>query len=196
MGILSFLFEPFVFYALLAILVFGAIYIIFSTLGRNAEVQPAEHGQGLDTQFLEIDTKRSDQETDELKKALSSKEEELLACSREKDESVKESVRLRATISTLEAQLKQEASAQKEEDSGNRELQDKIKSLEKELADLKTDLSLKSQMYNGLKSQYEELEQSMIRGSAPKREAQPKPPAKEKDLLSRIENPEEEKEEG
>jgi chromosome segregation ATPase len=192
MGILSFLFEPFVFYVLLAILVFGAIYIIFSTLGKNAEVHPADQGHGLDMQFLEIDAHKSDQENAEIKKALSSKEEELLICSREKDKQLEENERLRSSIAALEAQLKEKLGSLKEENSDRQGLQDRIKTLEKELADLKTDLSLKSQMYNGLKSQYEELEQSMMRSSTPKQETQTKPPAKEKDLLSRIENPEEE----
>ena len=78
----------------------------------------------------------------------------------------------------------------KKESSGRQELQKKIKILEDELGDLKTDLSLKSQMYNGLKGQYEELEQTMIR-SGTKQETQDKPSGKEKDLLSKIENPEE-----
>jgi chromosome segregation ATPase len=191
-GILSFLFEPFVFYALLAILVFGAIYIIFSTLGRSQDEQQTNQKPGLDMRFLEMDAQKSDQEGAEIKRALSGKEEELKICSREKDEQLRENERLRSSIISLEAQLKEKTEATEKEGLGRQELQDKIKSLEKELADLKTDLSLKSQMYNGLKSQYEELEQNMIRrGTGPKQETQPKPPGKEKDLLSRIENPEE-----
>jgi chromosome segregation ATPase len=189
MGILSFLFEPFVFYALLAMLVFGAIYIIFSTLGRSPDEQQANQKPGLDMRFLEIDAQKTDQESAEIKKALSTKEEELKIIGREKDEQLKDNERLKSSIITLEAQLKDKEGLLKKEGSGRQELQKKIKTLENELADLKTDLSLKNQMYNGLKSQYEELEQSVIR-SGSKQETQAKPPGKEKDLLSQIENPE------
>lgn len=191
MGVFAFLFEPFVFYALLTILVFGAIFIIFSALGKSQDEQRVGQKSGLDMQFLEINAQKGIQENAEIKEALSSREEELKACRREKDEQFKENELLKSSIIELEAQLKEKAAAVKGESSGRQELQDKIKTLEKEVADLKTDLSLKSQMYNGLKSQYEELEQNMIRGSGPKQQAQPKSPGKEKDLLSQIENPEE-----
>jgi chromosome segregation ATPase len=191
MGVFSFLFEPFVFYALLAIFVFGAIYIIFTTLGRSQDEQQTNQKAGLDMRFLEIDAQKSDPENAEIKKTLSNKEEELKICSSEKDRQFRENERLKSSIISLEAQLKEKVAAAKNENSDRQDLLDRIKTLEKELADLKTDLSLKSQMYNGLKSQYEELEQNMIRGSGPKQETQPKPPGKEKDLLSQIENPEE-----
>jgi|GEM_PF-7047654 len=191
MGAINFLFEPFVFYALLAILVFGAFYIIFTTLGRNQDEQHSEQKLGIDRRFSELDTQKSDQEKLDIQKALSSKEKELKICSQEKDSRLKEVERLKSSVSSLETQLKEKAEALKKESSGREESQNKLKSLEKELADLKTDLSLKSQMYNGLKSQYEELEQNMIRGSGPKEGTDSKSPGKEKDLLSRIENPEE-----
>jgi len=190
MGILSFLFEPFVFYTLLAIFVFGAIYVIFSTLGSSPDEQQANQKLGIDTGFLEIDAQKTDQESAEIKKVLSDKEEELKVVSREKEEQLRERQRLESAIATLETQLKKKEEVLKKESSGRQELQKKIKNLENELGDLKTDLSLKSQMYNGLKSQYEELEQSLIR-SGSKQETQDKPSGKEKDLLSKIENPEE-----
>ena len=190
MGVFSFLFEPFVFYALLAIFVFGAIYIIFSTLGKGPDEQQVNQKLGADMGFLEIDAQKTEQESAEIKTALSNKEEELKLISREKDERLRENERLKSSIITLEAQLKDKTETLQKENSGRQELQKKIKTLENELEDLKTDLSLKSQMYNGLKSQYEELEQSLIR-SGPKQETQSKPSGKEKDLLSKIENPEE-----
>lgn len=191
MGILSFLFEPLVFYVLLAALVFGAVYIIFSALGRDSDEQPANQKQALDTQFLQIDTQKTEQESAQIKKALSSKEEELGILSREKDKQLKENERLKVSVNTLEKQLKAKEEVLKKENLSYQELQNKIKTLENEAADLKTDLSLKNQMYNGLKSQYEELEQSLIRGQAAKQETPPKSQGKEKDLLSRIENPQE-----
>ncbi len=189
MGILSFLFEPLVFYVLLAVFVFGAIYIIFSTLGKGPDEQQANQKSGLDMGYLEIDAKKTEQESAEIKTALGNKEEELKIISREKVEQLRENERLKSSIITLEAELKDKTEALKKENSGRQELQKKIKTLENELEDLKTDLSLKNQMYNGLKSQYEELEQSLMR-SGPKQETQSKPSGKEKDLLSRIENPE------
>ncbi len=98
--------------------------------------------------------------------------------------------RVFAVLFRWEKGRREKEGALKKDDSGRRDLQEKIKSLEKELADLKTDLSLKSQMYNGLKSQYEELEQSLIRPSS-KQETSNKPSGTEKDLLSKIENSEE-----
>jgi chromosome segregation ATPase len=133
MKILLFLFEPMVFYVVLAVLFFTALFYLFLLLRQGKEA-PVSSRQEIGSDVLAEKEKAYQEKISQLEGLLRSKEEELKSAAS----------RLREVSSSAASS-------------------ENLAGLQDELARLRKDLYLKDQMYEGLKGQYDELEASLVK---------------------------------
>lgn len=150
MNIISYLFEPVVFFGVLASLFVLSMLVIFS-FTRQSQRLNREVRKNLEEDKIRISELEAmlQQRQGELKKHITAQE------------------------SQLEAQLKEKEDLLKKEIYVKDGLSRKIKELEEEVAKLKRELALSNQMYDGLKGQYDELERNSERLAQQVEEGQP-----------------------
>jgi len=152
MEILQKLLQPAVFFGLLGVIFLVSIFVIrsMSSFSKNNEEEK------------EAETRRDRKRIGELEAMVVDRDEEHKRKLSQVEESEKsKEEELRNMIVSLQEKLK--SAEQAGAKSSNDELEKAIKRLQDEQARLKSDLTLKTQMYDGLKGQYDELEKEVVR---------------------------------
>lgn len=193
MNIIALIFEPPVFYSLLIVLFVVSIAVIYSFV-RQSKEKEKEAGTSH-TRIAELETLVTQKEGEYVRKlssieaTMKGKEEELNRRNKFLEDQIRDYDKLKKDFAKAEAKLKEKEELAKKETSGKGDLEKKIKDMQNELAKLNKDLSLKNQMYEGLKGQFEELEkeqeklvqaleeEKQRKAEAKPQEAKPKPRA-------------------
>lgn len=150
MNIVSYLFEPVVFFGVLASLFVLSMRAIFYFIHQNEK---------LNRQILK-NSEEDKMRISNLETLLRQKDEEFKKHILAEQTKLKEMDELKLKLSKLEAQLKEKEDSLKKEIYVKEGLSKKVKELEDELVKSKRELVLSNQMYEGLKGQYDELERN------------------------------------
>ena len=161
MGFFLNIFSPQIFWPIIGVISIGFILVVaFSIIGEGKSKKKDED-MTKRLELFEKDITEKDAETKNLKDKYKAKEGDYCRQLTKLEEQISENEANRAKINSLEAELKQkDASSQKD-----RALQEgfdkKTKEAQLEIEKAKKEATLKLEMYNGLKSQYDELETQM-----------------------------------
>lgn len=162
MQIISYLANPVVFFSLLVFLFVAYLFALRSFLRQNKKWDKEKDtlNKRNKDRIAELEaavagtTERQKEQEKEFQKRVILLETQL-----------KEKEQLKASVARLEAQLKMKEEVLKKEVTSRDEFNKKIKTLQDEVTKLNKELSLKNQMYEGLKGQYDELEKSFEKTS-------------------------------
>ncbi len=158
MQILISIFSPQVFWPIVGVLsISSIIVIIFSFFSDNKTTQiDSDVRKKIAELSLEISNK--DTELKSLKDKSGVKEVELRKQLTRLEELINENEASKLKIKTLEATLKEKEEILGKGNQNQEEAEKKNKEIQSEIERIKKETTLKIEMYNGLKSQYDELE--------------------------------------
>jgi chromosome segregation ATPase len=170
MDIISYFFQPAYFYSLQIILFVAAVITIIrpgikDKKAIKTKVEQLERNSLRITELEEAlvgkdrESKGYKEEVAGLDVELKEKEQEFKNKISLLESQLQEVELLKSNISQLQAQLKDKEAEASKEFSARNESNDKIESTEADLEKLKKELSLSNQMFEGLKGQYDELEE-------------------------------------
>jgi DNA repair exonuclease SbcCD ATPase subunit len=164
---ISILFQPLFFYALLAILFVISAVALFS-LGDREKKTVKEKQQDSEKDKMRIAELESELERNKAEHSL--KISQVEATAKENDESLRQRSlelesklkgyeQLKAQTQEAESGLRSKDELLKKQLADRQELDNKVTTLQQELEKSKRELSVANQMYEGCKGQYEELEE-------------------------------------
>ncbi|MEW6008812.1 MAG: hypothetical protein AB1629_04175 [Candidatus Omnitrophota bacterium] len=160
MNILISIFSPTIFWPIIGTISLGFIVVVIFSILQDTKTKKQDVGIARKLTELQEQLGTKEDEISRLKEQFKSKEADYNHQLTRLEEQITENETNRAKIKNLELQLKgkDEGEAALKERARCDELEEKLKNAQAEIDKAKKEASLKTDMYNGLKNQYDELE--------------------------------------
>ena len=165
MNMVMIVFSPQIFWPIIGVIsIISILVVIFSFI---SDKKTREQDLGVNNKLAQLQQIISEKEAGfgELDGRLKAKEEDYSRQLIRLEEQISENETSKIRIKSLEVQLKEKEDSIAKTSSSQAEVDKRTQTLQAEVEKIKKELSLKQEMYSGLKSQYEELEAQIAANS-------------------------------
>ncbi len=158
MNVLMTIFSPTIFWPVIGVISIGFIVVVIFSIFQDSKTKKQDVGIQKRLSQLQEQLSAKEDEVARAKEQSKAKEADYNHQLTRLEEQITENEANRARIKNLELQLKEKDEAVGKGGPRSEELEDKLKNIQSEIDKVKKEASLKTDMYNGLKNQYDELE--------------------------------------
>lgn len=158
MNILMSIFSPTIFWPIIGAISIGFIVVVIFSIFQDTKIKKQDVGNQRKLIELQEQLGAKEDEINRVKEQSKAKEADYNHQLTRLEEQITENETSRAKIKNLELQLKEKDEAVLKERARRDELEEKLKNVQPDIDKAKKEAGLKTDMYNGLKNQYDELE--------------------------------------